>query len=171
MNQAEFDKIVAETKANIDNLLRVKGGEYAGSEDRLANFKRGAALTGCTPLQVLFIYLSKHYDAVASFVKSSAEGQVRESSEPIEGRLDDLINYCILAKGLVAENSRTALRDDGVVVELRGPGTLIIGLDAEEAENFRSFRNDPANSGVIARWKELHITGWRNVNEFAWRPL
>lgn len=104
MNTKELDALVNQTFAEINRLLVVKGGEYANAEDRLANFKRGAGLTGCTPLQVLFIYMSKHYDAVASFVQTSAKGKARPSSEPIEGRLDDLINYCLLAKGLIRES-------------------------------------------------------------------
>jgi hypothetical protein len=104
MHQADFDMLVQETIGEIQALLLVKGGEYAGSEDRLANFKRGAALVGVTPLQCLFIYMSKHYDAVATFVRDDAAGTTRPRSESIEGRLDDLINYCILAKGLVREN-------------------------------------------------------------------
>jgi hypothetical protein len=110
MNTQDLDQLVQSTFAEINRLLVVKGGEYANSEDRLANFKRGAALTGATPLQVLFIYMSKHYDAVASFVQSSAKGQVRPSSEPIEGRLDDLINYCLLAKGLIREMPKSLER-------------------------------------------------------------
>lgn len=105
MNTKELDVLVNQTFAEINRLLIVKGGEYANAEDRLANFRRGAALTGCTPLQVLFIYMSKHYDAVASFVQTSAKGEARPSSEPIEGRLDDLINYCLLAKALIREQA------------------------------------------------------------------
>lgn len=106
MKQADFDNLVRDTIDSIQDLLVVKGGEYAGSEDRLANFKRGAALTGCTPLQVLFIYMSKHYDAFATYVRDGAAGTERKRSESIEGRLDDLINYCLLAKGLVREAER-----------------------------------------------------------------
>lgn len=107
MNTQDLDAIVRSTFDSVNKLLIVKGGEYANSEDRLANFKRGAALTGCTPLQVLFVYMSKHYDGVASFVKTSAAGEARPSSEPIEGRLDDLINYCLLAKALIGEEKRS----------------------------------------------------------------
>lgn len=103
MNQDQFTKLVDDTFTDCRNLLVVKGGEYAGSEDRLANFKRGAALTGCTPEQVLLVYLSKHYDSYCTYVKTKAEGNVRQSSEPITGRLDDLINYCLLAKALFVE--------------------------------------------------------------------
>lgn len=103
MNQAEFDVVVQETIANIQKLLAVKGGEYAGSADRLANFKRGANLTGCTPLQVLFIYMSKHYDSVSTYIRKDASGLNQVLSEPIEGRLDDIINYCLLAKAIIKE--------------------------------------------------------------------
>jgi hypothetical protein len=103
MQQQEFHQLFEGTIAELHKLLIVKGGEYAGSEDRLANFKRGAALTGCTPLQCLFIYMSKHYDAVSTFVRDQASGTERPRSEPIEGRLDDLINYCILAKALIKD--------------------------------------------------------------------
>lgn len=103
MNQDDFAAHVKLTFEAATKLLVVKGGEYAGSVDRLANFKRGAGLTGCTPLQVAFIYASKHYDAIATFVRDDACGTPRERSEPIEGRLDDLLNYCLLLKALVVE--------------------------------------------------------------------
>lgn len=103
MDQAAFTKLVDETFAACTQLLVVKGGEYAGSDDRLANFKRGAALVGCTPLQVALIYLAKHYDAVATYVRDDAGGTERPRSESITGRLDDLLNYCLLMKALVEE--------------------------------------------------------------------
>ena len=111
MQQVEFEALVDGTISDSDRLLVVKGGEYAGSADRLANFKRGAVLTGVTPMQCLFIYLSKHYDAVATFVRDEASGEVRPRSEAIEGRLDDMINYCILAKALIVENSEAPRAD------------------------------------------------------------
>lgn len=104
MNQQDFNNLVGSTIKTTAELLVVKGGEYAGSEDRLANFKRGAALTGCTPLQTALIYMSKHYDAVCTYIRDEAAGTDRPRSEPITGRLDDLINYCLLIKGLVVEN-------------------------------------------------------------------
>lgn len=114
MNQLEFDVVLQETIDSIKKLLSVKGGEYAGSTDRLANFKRGASLTGATPLQCLFIYLSKHYDAIATFVRDDATGVNRERSEPIDGRLDDIINYCLLAKALIRENVGRRADEAGV---------------------------------------------------------
>lgn len=118
MNQEQFDKVVTQTHESIERLLKVKGSEYAGSQDRLANFKRGANLTGCTPLQCLFVYMSKHYDAVSTYVRMDALRQDYVQSEPIEGRLDDLINYCILAKALIKEQ-RGPQQDIGMEEEVR----------------------------------------------------
>lgn len=111
MNQQEFEEIVNETVAEIKNLLAVKGGEYARSDDRLANFKRGAADTGATPLQVAFIYASKHIDSIITYIRDDAIGAKRDRSEPIEGRLNDLINYCIFIKALIKDQEREEAKE------------------------------------------------------------
>lgn len=108
MNQKEFDILVQSTVKSTADLLVSKGREYSGTEDRLSNFKRGANLTGATPLQVAFIYASKHYDSISTYVRETAadRGLVPNLSEPIESRFDDLINYMILMKAIVVERSR-----------------------------------------------------------------
>ena len=104
MDNKEFTTLVEKTVRDTSALLISKGQEYAGSADRLANFKRGANLTGTTPLQCCFIYMSKHYDALSTYIKKDASGFDQHLSEPIEGRIDDLINYCFLMKGLIQES-------------------------------------------------------------------
>lgn len=103
MNQADFEAFTEAFLNDTARLLVSKGAEYAGSADRLANFKRGAALTGCTAEQVCFIYLSKHYDALATFIR---EGE-KPGAEPIMGRLHDLANYVLLMAALVRERQET----------------------------------------------------------------
>ena len=124
MNQKEFEKVVKETLSRINELLVVKGGEYAGSDDRLANFKRGAELTGCQPLQVLHIYLSKHYDAFSTYVRDQASGNQRPRSESISGRLDDIINYCLLAQALVKEIEESPQSKPMINVHTKAYGTV-----------------------------------------------
>lgn len=109
MDRVTYEKMVAATVEELRELSRVKGGEYSGDVDALENFKRGAGLTGATPMQVCFIYLAKHYDGIASFIKDDATGESRPRSEGVVGRLHDLINYCLLLKGLVLEQE--ALRE------------------------------------------------------------
>lgn len=103
MNQQQFEQIVNETVESINKLLVLKGSEYASDNDRLINFKKGAEETGLTPLQIAFVYMRKHYDSVATYVRKDAKGITQTLSEPIEGRFDDLINYCLLMKALIKE--------------------------------------------------------------------
>lgn len=109
MNQKDFAELVGQIQKETTGLLVAKGAEYSTDIDRLANFKRGASLTGVDPLVVLFIYMSKHYDAVASYVRAVQAGQEPQLTEPITGRLADLINYCTLAWALILEQERAGL--------------------------------------------------------------
>lgn len=153
MNLREFDIVLEETIVSIKRLLTVKGGEYAGNEDRLANFKRGAERVGLHPLQVLWIYTSKHVDSVETYIKDVAQGKTRERSEPIEGRLDDIINYCILAKALVAETvAKPALvphRDS----HFNGGGVWDIAADTVSrvppAGYHPAFKDQPGHNGDL----------------------
>lgn len=121
MNQTEFQQLCERTYDETFNLLKSKGAEYAGTSDRLANFKRGAMLTGTTPLQCCFIYMSKHYDSLSTYIKKDAAGFDQHLSEPIEGRLNDLINYCLLMKGIIYENEVTRKEPEFTPTEIRTP--------------------------------------------------
>lgn len=103
MTQERFTLLVDGMLEQARGLLVVKGGEYTQTEDRLDNFKRGADLTGSHPLQVALIYMSKHYDGIATYVRDQANGTERPRSESIKGRLLDLINYGLLMAALVDE--------------------------------------------------------------------
>jgi len=109
MNKADFEALVGYIQDTTFELLITKGREYAGDVDRLANFKRGASLTGVDPLTVLFIYMSKHYDALATYIRDNQAGDTMPVlSEPITGRIADLINYCVLAWALIEEKQSVA---------------------------------------------------------------
>lgn len=108
MNQTDFERYTKYLLGKSAGLLVSKGRDYATSGDRLENFKRGAGLTGAKPVQVAFIYMSKHFDALATYIKETT-AKVKDSqnpyapSEPIEGRLCDLINYAILIAAILHE--------------------------------------------------------------------
>lgn len=108
MKHQELAALVESTFDRVRELLRVKGGEYASDDDALANFRRGSRLTGVPSLTVAMVYASKHYDGIGNFVRDRLDGTRRASSEPIEGRLDDLIVYCILMKALIKEGPLAA---------------------------------------------------------------
>lgn len=95
----DFDALLA----RCVDILRVKGDDYTvGTGDRLHNFRTVSQFTGQTPKQVLGTYLYKHISALYAYIKN--DGQVE--SEPIEGRLADIVNYVLLFSKMVAEEKR-----------------------------------------------------------------
>lgn len=102
MQQHQFERLVDDTLFKCREHLVIQAQEGSDNDDRLAQFKRSASLTGCTPLQVALIQASQHYDAVANLVRDLARGDSR-NVEAVEQRFDDLINYSLLMKALVME--------------------------------------------------------------------
>lgn len=105
-SHAEYAKLVEDTIAQINYLSTVKGGEYAGDSDRLANFRRNGDAIG-VPMEVIWrVYAGKHWDSISQYIKDIAEGKDRPRAESMLGRFDDLIVYAILGKAIYLERER-----------------------------------------------------------------
>jgi hypothetical protein len=83
------------------SIMKSKGLAYSGIEDKLGNFKRIAKQLGLSPKQVWAVYFEKHHDALSSYLRGEYS-----DSEPIRGRIQDLINYLFLLYGLIEEESK-----------------------------------------------------------------
>ena len=101
MTTDEAEKLIDEILVKCKEIRLSKGTAYAGREDRLGNFKRCASLTGVSPAVALFIYASKHFDALSSYVRGDYK-----DSETIDGRIADMINYMFLFYALIKEESK-----------------------------------------------------------------
>lgn len=100
MIRDDFAQMIVDEFEHIDKLQRTKGRDYAGNEDVLLNFKRNAEALDLTPEQIWAAYAGKHWDAIQSYCKTGAL-----TSEPIEGRLRDLIVYSLLMLAMVKERT------------------------------------------------------------------
>lgn len=98
-----YDEIVHETFLEVTKLGELKGGEYAGDQDRLANFRRNAESAETTMELIWRVYIVKHWDAVMQYEKDIRTGKSRVRLEGIEGRVDDIIVYLLLFKCMVEE--------------------------------------------------------------------
>lgn len=100
---AAWDALLQDAIAKIQTLSKLKGGEYAGDTDRLANFRRNGANLGLRMEQIWAVYAGKHWDAVMQYIKDLNDGTKRERMEPIDGRVDDLLVYLLLFKAMLQE--------------------------------------------------------------------
>lgn len=100
---ARYNVLVDRTIDIIRELSTLKGGEYAGDDDRLANFRRNAADLG-VPMEVIWrVYAAKHWDAIGQYVRDLTTGKERVRLEKLSGRVDDLIVYLLLFKAMLDE--------------------------------------------------------------------
>lgn len=98
-----FAVIIANTVEQINKLSDLKGAEYAGDVDCLANFRRNAERLGLSMEQVWAVYVNKHIDAVMQYIQDQSTGKDRERLEPLTSRVDDIIVYMLLFKAMLEE--------------------------------------------------------------------
>ena len=97
----EAQKFYDLTKNFLDECMEImksKGMAYSGTNDKFGNFKRVAKNLCMSPEQVWFVYFSKHFDALSAYIRGEYS-----DSEPIKGRIMDMVNYLLLLNGLIVE--------------------------------------------------------------------
>jgi hypothetical protein len=104
--QEEFEGQLKTVINNIQVLAKSKGAEYAHGGDRLDNFRRQATELGL-PMEIIWrVYAGKHWDALTTYINDLKTATSRKRSEPITGRIDDLIVYLILFRCMYDERER-----------------------------------------------------------------
>jgi len=102
MNKEElYSLIEKEILPECFAIMKGKGEAYSGQEDKLGNFKRCSKLAGVKTEQVWFTYFVKHFDALNSYIRGEYV-----DTEPIKGRIQDLINYLFLLCGILKEEGK-----------------------------------------------------------------
>jgi hypothetical protein len=73
--------------------------EYAHDVDNaFANFERAAEDLGLDRKMVLWVFAMKHRDGIASFLQGH-----RSQRENVRGRINDLIVYLLILRGMIEE--------------------------------------------------------------------
>lgn len=109
-SNAAWDALLDRAVARIKGLAASKGAEYSGDQDRLDNFRRGAARYGLQMEVIWGVYASKHWDSVQTYIRDLNCGRSRPYSEPIDGRVDDLLVYLLLFKAMLEERSQVGCK-------------------------------------------------------------
>ena len=103
-----YEALLEFVKDEMQSLAKLKGGEYAGDDDRLANFRRNAAALGLPMESVWGVYCAKHWDAIMQYIKDENNGVERERLEGLEGRAMDIIVYMTLFIAMLDERKPLA---------------------------------------------------------------
>jgi hypothetical protein len=103
MTNKELYNLMEQVFNDCKSIAELKGHDYTkGSEDALANFKEVGKAIDVDPLDVAFIFMNKHYQAITNYIRTKGQSE----SEPIDMRIKDMINYLILLQALINEKPR-----------------------------------------------------------------
>lgn len=94
--------------APVFALLNTKGAEYSGTVDRLKNFRRTGDRLNLSMHKVWAVFFTKHFDALMQYIEDQDAEVVRVRSEPIIGRVHDMIAYLIIFTWMLAETDDAA---------------------------------------------------------------
>lgn len=106
MKITDFNNIINTQSEKCLSLLCSKGIEYApnasierDNEDRLAHFKKAAAITSTTPKAALLGMLSKHIVSVSDMCTDNRDYPIEKWDE----KITDSINYLLILRAIVEE--------------------------------------------------------------------
>lgn len=99
MNAKEFLDFYQGLVDSEIKIFTLKGGEYSGEINRFLNFEKLAEELNLHPIEIAWVYASKHKDGIASFIKDKKV----LSNEDIIGRISDLRNYLALLGGMITK--------------------------------------------------------------------
>lgn len=155
-----YGQLIHEVIDKIEELSSLKGGEYAGDTDRLANFRRNGAALGLPMESIWAVYAAKHWDAIMQYIRDQREGKERQRLEPIDGRVHDLIVYCILLLAMLDEAAE----------QPKAPSHILARLSVREyIDNFTTWEVFEEISGEYTVVYTLGgiLSGHSNVSETA----
>lgn len=92
MTTEVFNALVRELREASMDVLTAKNASYSSAEDRLHNFIAGAEITGLSPAQTAWGYLTKHLVALRDKVQQNDFSDREDFLE----KCQDAINYICL---------------------------------------------------------------------------
>ena len=109
MTATELLKLHDETCQSCKAIMEKKNSDYTGgktAQDALANFKDSIPL-GVHPAIGLMIRMRDKMQRVKSFV---ADGELRVTGETVIDACEDMVNYSILLKAILAEEMEACMQ-------------------------------------------------------------
>ena len=95
------DTFFAKKFADCIDLIRAKNSDYTegnGKRDRIAHFRSASADLKLPMMKIWQVFIRKHWSTVQKFANG---GEIE--SEPIDGRINDIINYMVLLAAIIED--------------------------------------------------------------------
>lgn len=110
MNREELFKLHSDTCSAALNTMRKKNHDYAASSDPFQNFN-GSEIYGIHRVKGLLLRVGDKLQRINTFVE---KGTLKVDNEGVHDAIEDVINYMILAKGMIVDeaNKKEIVQDE-----------------------------------------------------------
>jgi len=99
MTKEEMKLVMTKVFGECEMLRNAGQAEYAHkNEEAFTNFMKLASDLNISREKILIVYFKKHYDGVVAYLN----GHVSQR-EPVQGRINDMIVYLCLLRGMIDE--------------------------------------------------------------------
>ncbi len=156
MTEARRLEKTAEVFSGIVELSKGKSADYASAQDTLLNFKQGANICSVSPFEYWRVLFLKHVQSISNAVVKDAWNP-STTSEPIEGRVFDAINYLLLFLCLL-EDTQAMREDREQVIDARA--RIISSLSQDRLDKVKQLIEDAAKGGDPAQLKQVADYLW-----------
>lgn len=96
-----FNNVLDNRLFKIQKVLKEKAKEYSSDNDRYHNFNLAARIADVTPERALFGMMLKHWTSVMDLIDWADDYNKMLTTELIDEKIGDTINYLILLEGLL----------------------------------------------------------------------
>jgi len=100
MNQQDLFNLHKETTSRCFKICEEKNNDYANSDNPFKNFE-SSTIFGIHPVKGILLRITDKLQRVNTFCEN---GQLSVKTESVDDALEDVINYCILAKGIIKKS-------------------------------------------------------------------
>ena len=107
MTKERFKELLEELDGESLNTLTTKNARYSSENDALHNFKVGAAISGMTPAQTAWGYMTKHLTALRDKIQRDDFADREDLLEKIQ----DSINYLRFIWAIANEGDKTTYKE------------------------------------------------------------
>jgi hypothetical protein len=123
-SKADMEGVMNKVFTECHRLRGAGQAEYAHKDDNaFANFERVAERIGINRESVLMVYAEKHIDGIHSFIKGH-----KSQREDVRGRINDVIVYLCLLRGMIDEME--------LVIKADEHSQNVVGLNPLAINNF-----------------------------------
>ena len=166
MNNEDFKTIVEGCIANINSVLANKSREYSSKDDKLHNFDKAKDLMRCKTKEFALLgMLNKHLVSVIDMIEKFEKTGELPTSNMIDEKIGDSINYFILLKACFYDDMIKAERKDPPIVKkiieeafntsCFDKGKDIEMLKKEQAAIANSMYNNPRKRLVVENLRKM----------------